>query len=58
MKVTAGELTCLGCGETFQPGKRCYRCGSDEKGKAKRVHLLPPAVPTVSYLKNDEWERA
>jgi hypothetical protein len=49
------EMTCLGCGETFV-GEMCYRCGLTEPGK-KNVHRkeLPPAVPTLSYLRVGEY---
>lgn len=52
IRVAPGELTCLECGETFT-GRRCPVCGSDDKGKPRKV--LPPAVPTVSYLRDGEY---
>jgi hypothetical protein len=54
VRVTAGELTCQGCGETFAAGEVCPRCGLMENGVRRRE--LPPAVETVSYLRDGEWE--
>lgn len=55
--VSAGELTCLDCGETIPAGARyCWRCVDDEgKPDAKRN---PRLVLTESYLKTDEYERS
>lgn len=55
VRVAPGELTCVGCGETFARGKECPRCAMDEHGKPAAV--VPPAVETVSYLREGEWER-
>lgn len=51
------EMTCLACGETFLAGGHCVRCGlredpSDHTGPYKEP---PPAVPTLSYLKEGEY---
>lgn len=60
--VTAGEMTCTGCGEiavlvgrswgtVYEP--RCPRCGSDDEGM--QVADPPPLVPTTSYLHEHEY---
>ena len=35
---------------------RCALCGTDDKGRLRKVQ--PPSVPTISYLKPEEWQRA
>lgn len=47
--ANAGELTCTECGETSTDGK-CYRCGKGFDA------ACTPMVPTVSYLREDEYE--
>ena len=49
--VAPDEVTCLVCGQTFQ--KRlawCPTCSSEEGCRVKT-----PTVPTVSYLREDEY---
>ena len=55
IRVAPGERTCLACGETFTEGDRCPICCTDEQGNARKVQ--PPSVPTISYLREGEWER-
>lgn len=52
VRVAPGELTCTGCGETLVNGA-CVICTFDGKGQATRPR--PPAVPTVSYLREGEY---
>ena len=57
VRVTKDEKTCLGCGETFGKGI-CPRCGLPEPGEKdgnKRMDRLPPAVATISYLRDEEY---
>lgn len=56
MKVSRGELTCTCCGETFHERGICPRCGLTDKGERRTE--LPPSVPTVTYLREGEWEAA
>jgi hypothetical protein len=61
VRVTAGELTCTGCGEIaigYRPhGARartvCFHCGIDDDGNA--LADPPPLVPTISYLRDGEY---
>lgn len=53
LPVAKGELTCLGCGETFPTGWNCPRCALDDKGEPTRHR--PPTVATVSYLREGEY---
>lgn len=57
VRVGRDEMTCLGCGETFASGDYCQRCGArdGEDGPHKRREDLPPAVPTLDYLREDEY---
>lgn len=55
VRVGPGEMTCLGCGETFGRQQRCPVCTLDEAGK--RTDVRPPAVETLSYLREGEWEQ-
>lgn len=54
VKVIPGEMTCLGCGDTFPAGAYCWRCAGSANGTdtGKR----PPSVPTASYLRPEEME--
>lgn len=53
VRVAPGELTCTGCGETTSD--YCPRCGGqDEDGKT--MTDAPKLVPTLSYLREGEWE--
>lgn len=54
VRVAPGEMTCTGCGETAT-GDFCQACGTDETGQ-RRVENPPPLVPTLSYLRDNEWE--
>ena len=56
IRVIPNERTCCRCGETFAEGSRCVLCGTDDKGTILKVQ--PPSVPTISYLREGEWERA
>jgi len=47
--ASADEMTCTVCGETTDTG-RCYRCSHGYDG------IETPMVPTLSYLKPDEYE--
>lgn len=55
VRVGPGEMTCLGCGETFAAGGQCPVCTFDKQGKPTRER--PAAVETLSYLREGEWER-
>jgi hypothetical protein len=52
VKVAGNERTCLGCGDTFTD--YCLRCGFTEDGKRRKTSV--PAVPTLSYLRDGEYE--
>lgn len=54
VRVTRGELTCLACGETFSQTDICPRCGLLDNGEWRAE--LPPAVPTTTYLRPEEYE--
>lgn len=56
--MAPGELTCTGCGETFARGRFCVRCNEDEEGKPLRTRhsARPPVAPTLSYLREGEFE--
>lgn len=56
VRVGKDELTCLECGETFSPHDICPRCGLRDDG-IRRTEM-PPAVPTLSYLREGEYELA
>lgn len=56
VRVLPDEMTCLGCGETFVAGRYCVNCSVNEDGTRRRNP--PPAVPTVSYLREGEYEMA
>lgn len=45
IKVSTDEVTCTECGETFPARWCCPRCGRQT-----------PTVPTISYLRKDEYE--
>jgi len=47
-------MTCLACGNVFTEGRMCDACSTDEKGGRRKV--MPPAVPTMSYLYAEEYE--
>jgi hypothetical protein len=55
IRVAPNERTCCQCGETFPDGDRCPICCTDEHGNVRKVQ--PPSVPTISYLREGEWER-
>lgn len=51
VRVAPGEVTCLACGDTRPARQRvCYRCNEDDDDPT------PPSVPTVSYLRQNEFE--
>lgn len=54
VRVSRGEMTCTVCGDVFMPGALCARCGLDEQDEGRAVR--PPAVPTLSYLYDGEYE--
>ncbi len=51
------EMTCLACGETFLAGEHCVRCGlrEDPGDRTGPYKPPPPSVPTISYLREDEY---
>ena len=53
--VQPGERTCLACGDTFAPGGYCIRCGTRAGGTLRGKNEFPPSVPTVDYLRPDEY---
>jgi hypothetical protein len=59
VKVLPGEQTCRGCGDVFV-GRYCERCGlvgpcEDEERLTRPRRERPPAVPTTSYLRPEEY---
>jgi hypothetical protein len=56
VSVVPGEMTCLGCGETFAASSICTRCHTADEETGKRPQQAPPAVPTVSYLREEEYK--
>ncbi len=57
IRVGRGEMTCTRCGETTNQAY-CVRCGDDtaKAGYTKTVRGMGQLVPTVSYLKDGEYE--
>lgn len=55
MRVSVGERTCLGCGETFAADGYCVVCALTPDGKRRKD--APASVLTQSYLRDGEWER-
>lgn len=55
VRVSPGERTCCECGETFPDDAMCPRCGLNDDG-SRRVPPQP-SVPTLSYLREGEYER-
>lgn len=58
IRVGKEELTCTVCGETSAWGY-CVRCNEEAHGNgenAKRRTLAQHMVPTVSYLRDGEYE--
>lgn len=55
--VAPNEMTCCECGETFAAGSICTRCNTadEETGERRNREEMPPAVPTLAYLKEDEY---
>ena len=55
VRVAPGEVTCLDCGETFNPRqwRGCPRCNQETAGALMRV---TPTVPTTAYLLAGEYE--
>ena len=62
IRVAPDEVTCRVCGETF-PGSwsGCPRCanegGNDHNEMGWRTYKKVPTIPTLSYLRDGEWER-
>jgi hypothetical protein len=58
--VHANEVTCLVCGETFPASWHgCPRCTDDQPdrtGYGSRYRATP-TVPTLSYLREGEYDR-
>lgn len=52
LRVAPGEMTCLVCGEV-SPDNTCIHCGI--YGEDGRLSAATPMVPTVSYLRPDEY---
>jgi hypothetical protein len=55
VQVQPGERTCLACGETFEPGGYCMRCGTKEDGTRRAPADMPPSVATAEYLYPEEY---
>ena len=55
IRVGRGEMTCTRCGETTALGY-CVRCNEDTHGGGNKAKLAAQLVPTVSYLKDGEYE--
>lgn len=55
VRVSVGERTCLGCGETFAADGYCVVCALTPDGKRRKD--APASVLTQSYLRDGEWER-
>ncbi len=55
VQIQPGERTCLACGDTFAPGGYCIRCGKREDGTRRSKDEFPPSVPTVDYLRPEEY---
>lgn len=55
VQVAHGEMTCTSCGDVFRAGGYCTRCATFARGN--RSMEAPEAVPTLSYLRDGEWER-
>jgi hypothetical protein len=53
--VQPGERTCLACGDTFAAGGYCLRCGTRDDGTRRSKDDMPPSVPTVTYLRAEEY---
>ncbi len=56
VRVVKDEVTCLRCGEFYSPKwfQLCPRC--NEVADTRVEPVATPTVPTVSYLRADEFE--
>lgn len=60
IRVGTNEVTCKGCGETFNATFRgCPRCANDTDGvnfiDGVKSYAPTETVPTTSYLREDEF---
>lgn len=54
VRVSANEMTCLRCGETWST-PYCLRCGENHRSQREQNDSDRHMVPTVDYLQPGEY---